>query len=280
MPWNSRPRSRGLVAHLPWNAQHAVTEGRFARWTKETWQEPLRLKEPRERGLHTQAGAPLPFSDAALHESQVVDHLLSRDNTGTGVWADPAYRSEEMEAKLRARKLKSHIHHKGRRGKPLTDLAKCSSRTKSSVRARVGHIFGAQVNDMRGTLVRTIGSMRAKAKIAMRNLVFNMPPRSASSPEPVPDVTPRLGNQPARHETLRGTGGAPKTQIAHERRLAASRRPQAAEPASRDRGRSEFDVPKCGTMILSQFPLDRFHVLTYLATTRGGVAQLVRAAES
>jgi hypothetical protein len=28
-----------------------------------------------------------------------------------------------MEAKLRARKLKSHIYRKGKRGKPLTDQA-------------------------------------------------------------------------------------------------------------------------------------------------------------
>ena len=53
-------------------------------------------------------------SDAAQHDSQAVDHLLMQGNTGAGVWADSAYRSEEMEAKLRARKLKSHIHRKGR----------------------------------------------------------------------------------------------------------------------------------------------------------------------
>ena len=39
-------------------------------------------------------------SDAALHDSQAVDHLLMRGNTGSGVWADAAYRSEEMEATL------------------------------------------------------------------------------------------------------------------------------------------------------------------------------------
>ncbi len=54
-------------------------------------------------------------SDAAQHDSQAVDHLLMRGNTGSGVWADAAYRSEEMEAKLRARQLKSHIHRKGKR---------------------------------------------------------------------------------------------------------------------------------------------------------------------
>jgi IS5 family transposase len=103
-----------------------------------------------------------------------VDHLLMQGNTGAGVWADAAYRSEEMEAKLRDRKLKSHIHRKGKRGKPLSEQGKGSNRTKSSVWVRVEHVFGAQANDMGGTLVRTIGLVRAKAKIGMKNLAYNM----------------------------------------------------------------------------------------------------------
>ena len=55
------------------------------------------------------------MTDAALHDSQAVDHLLMRGNTGSGVWADSAYRSEAMEAKLQDQKLKSHIHRKGKR---------------------------------------------------------------------------------------------------------------------------------------------------------------------
>jgi len=113
-------------------------------------------------------------SDAAQHDSQAVDQLLMRGNTGSGVWADAAYRSEEIEAKLRDWKLKSHIHRKGKRSKPLTDQAKGSNRTKSTVRVRVEHVFGAQANDMGGTLVRTIGLVRAKAKIGMKNLAYNM----------------------------------------------------------------------------------------------------------
>ena len=113
-------------------------------------------------------------SNAAQHDSQAVDHLLMSDNTGSGVRADAAYRSEEMEDKLRDRKLKSHIHRKGKRGKPLTEQAKGSNRTKSRVRVRVEHVFGAQANDMGGTLVRTIGMVRARAKIGMKNLAYNM----------------------------------------------------------------------------------------------------------
>ena len=35
-------------------------------------------------------------------------------------------------------------------------------------------MFGAQSNDMGGTLVRSIGLVRAKARIGLKNLVYNM----------------------------------------------------------------------------------------------------------
>ncbi len=36
-------------------------------------------------------------TDAAVHDSQVVDDILDPDNTASGVWADSAYRSAEIE---------------------------------------------------------------------------------------------------------------------------------------------------------------------------------------
>ena len=88
---------------------------------------------------------------------------------------------------LKARKLTSHIHRKGQRGKPLTQQAQNSNRTKSTLRVRVEHIFGAQVVVPGGTLVRTIGvasgcsnrwrdpwRLRAKARIGTPNLVYNL----------------------------------------------------------------------------------------------------------
>jgi IS5 family transposase len=77
---------------------------------------------------------PCRAMDAALHDSQAVDELLTRGNTGFGVWADAAYRSAEIETELKATGLSSHIHRKGKRGKPLTEQVKASNRTKSSVR--------------------------------------------------------------------------------------------------------------------------------------------------
>ena len=97
-----------------------------------------------------------------------------RGNTGSGVWADAAYRSEETEAKLRARGLRRHIHRKGKRDTPPTAQAKGRNRTKSRERVRVEHVFGAQANDMGGTLVRTIGLARACVKIGLKNRAYNM----------------------------------------------------------------------------------------------------------
>jgi len=111
---------------------------------------------------------------ASVHDSQVVDEILDPDNTASTVWADSAYRSAEIEAKLREKGLKSRIHRKAHRSKPLSAREQQGNKTRSKVRARVEHVFGAQTNDMGGTLVRSIGLVRAKARIGLKNLAYNM----------------------------------------------------------------------------------------------------------
>ncbi len=71
-------------------------------------------------------------------------------------------------------RMTSHIHRKDQRGMPLTKQAQKSNWTKSTVLVRVEHIFGAQANDIGFTFVRTIGLVRAKAKIGIKNLAYNM----------------------------------------------------------------------------------------------------------
>ncbi len=52
-------------------------------------------------------------TDAAVHDSQVVEDILDADNTASDVWADSAYRSAEIEAKLGEKGLKSRIPPQG-----------------------------------------------------------------------------------------------------------------------------------------------------------------------
>jgi hypothetical protein len=49
-----------------------------------------------------------------------------------------------------------------------------TNRQKRKIRARVEHVFGAQQTSPGGRLVRTIGIMRAKAKIGLQNLAYNI----------------------------------------------------------------------------------------------------------
>ena len=48
---------------------------------------------------------------------------------------------------------KSMIMRKGSRGRKLTKREKQGNGTKAKVRARVEHVFGAQANDMGGTML-------------------------------------------------------------------------------------------------------------------------------
>ena len=113
-------------------------------------------------------------TDASVHDSQEVEELLTSDNTASGVWADSAYRSNEIEDKIRDRGLTSRIHRKGYRNRPLQDWEKAGNRSRSRFRARVEHVFGAQHNDMGGTRVRSIGLVRARARMGLKNLAYNM----------------------------------------------------------------------------------------------------------
>lgn len=113
-------------------------------------------------------------TDASVHDSQALDDILDETNTASDVWADSAYRSAETEAKLADRGLRSRIHRKAHRNRPLSKREQQGNTTRSKIRARVEHVFGAQANDMGGRLVRSIGIARAKARIGLKNLAYNM----------------------------------------------------------------------------------------------------------
>ena len=113
-------------------------------------------------------------SDAAVHDSQKMDRLLSKGNTSEDVFGDSAYRSAETETKLKARGFRSRIHARAARGHPLSNAKQDANRKKSQVRARIEHVFGAQQTAPGGRIVRTIGIVRARAKIGLQNLAYNI----------------------------------------------------------------------------------------------------------
>ena len=80
----------------------------------------------------------------------------------------------ENEVQLSAAGYKSEIHEKGYRDTPLTEEQLKRNQKKSKIRARVEHVFGSMTNEQNAMHVRVIGFVRAKAKIGLSNLVYNM----------------------------------------------------------------------------------------------------------
>jgi len=145
-----------------------------ARWTKKNGQSHYGYKNHVGIDRRHKLVRRYSVTDAARHDSQELEAILDPSNTAADVWGDSAYRSAEIEAGLKQRRLRSRIHRKGTRGRALTEHEKQGNRTRSRVRSRVEHVFGAFVNDMGGKLVRTIGMARAKTKIGLRVLGYNM----------------------------------------------------------------------------------------------------------
>lgn len=111
-------------------------------------------------------------SDAAINDRHFLDELLDERNTSRALWADANYRSRAQEAELKARGYRSHIQRQGQANQPLTPREQAANHKRSKVRVRVEHVF-AQQRQM-GRSVRTIGLDRARFKIGMMNLVYNL----------------------------------------------------------------------------------------------------------
>ena len=99
--------------------------------------------------------------------------VVQTDNTGSDVWADSAYRSRANEKWLVGKALTSRIHRRKPRGKPMAEATARANAKKSSIRARVEHVFAHQKQRF-GLFIRTIGLARAEAKLTLANIAYNM----------------------------------------------------------------------------------------------------------
>ncbi len=148
-----------------------------ARWTKKNQETHFGYKNHINADAQHKLIRAYEVTPASVHDSQMFDELLDQSTDEEGkkraAYADSAYRSKEQEEELQASGIQSQVCEKGTRGTPLTEEQKASNRVKSKIRSRVEHVFGAQAQ-MGGHLVRTIGLARARVKIAMMNLAYNM----------------------------------------------------------------------------------------------------------
>jgi len=111
-------------------------------------------------------------TSAAAPDGKHLKRLVSRENTGSAVWADSAYRSKANETWLAQRVLTSRIHRRKPAGKPMPRHIARANAKKSAIRAAVEHVFAAQKTRY-GLFIRTIGLARAEAKLTLANIAYN-----------------------------------------------------------------------------------------------------------
>ncbi|MER8786214.1 MULTISPECIES: IS5 family transposase [unclassified Mesorhizobium] len=110
---------------------------------------------------------------ASAWDGAQLRNVLDKNNTGSTVWADTAYRSKKNEAWLDKNGYVSDIHHKKPKGRPMSEAMARANGRRSKIRAFVEHVFAQQKSRM-GLFVRTIGIARACTKIGMANLAYNL----------------------------------------------------------------------------------------------------------
>jgi IS5 family transposase len=110
---------------------------------------------------------------AARHDGSQLGAVLDPNNTASSVWADAAYRSKANVELLGRRGLVPEFQRAKPRGKPMPAHISRGNATRARGRSLVEHVFAAEKRRM-GLIVRSIGLVRATARMTLANLAYNM----------------------------------------------------------------------------------------------------------
>jgi len=127
---------------------------------------------PDKSGQGTKLISTYMVTDAAVHDSQELETLIDNDDAGQKLYGDAAYIGQNEC--IESCGMQSEIHEKATRNHKLTAAQKAKNREKSKVRSRVEHVFGFMTNTMKAMTIKTIGYVRATAKIGLANLTYNL----------------------------------------------------------------------------------------------------------
>lgn len=110
---------------------------------------------------------------AAAHDGAQLGAVLDPANTASPVWADTAYRSKANLALLERRGLAAELQRPKPRGRPMPTHIRRANAVRATVRSAVEHVFAAQKSRTK-LVIRTVGMARARAKLALANIAYNL----------------------------------------------------------------------------------------------------------
>ena len=145
-----------------------------ARWTKKNGDTFYGYKNHVKVDAKSKIIGTYYVTDASVHDSQVLDSLLTEKDEGQELFADSAYTGSAQENTVSEHGMINKIHEKGYKNKPLTEEQIAKNNLKSKTRVRVEHIFGFMEQSMNGMYIWSVGMPRATAIIGLMNLTYNI----------------------------------------------------------------------------------------------------------
>lgn len=175
---NTKEENEAIKAGNPpvenWSDAKKCQKDTDARWTQKRGKNYFGYKDHIEVDVQHKIIRDYKITDASVHDSNVFEDILDETNTSRDVYADSAYRSAKHEANLKEKKFRPHLQRKGCKGHQLTSWEKQGNRTRSKVRSRIEHVFGAIHQRAGNVILRTIGISMAEVKLGLRNIAYNM----------------------------------------------------------------------------------------------------------
>jgi IS5 family transposase len=144
-----------------------------ADWTKKGGQSHYGYKQHIKADERSKLITTFEVTPASVHDSQVLDNLLDKDDVGQPLYADAAYEKEEKKEELKRKGIIPRILSRNYRNRALTDKQKEVNKKFSSKRCRVEHIFG-WLKQKGGPMIRGIGIERITARVTLRIIGYNL----------------------------------------------------------------------------------------------------------
>lgn len=157
-----------------WSEMKNSQKDTEARWAKKGGQSFFGYKQHSNVDVKHKLIRKYTVTSAEVHDSRQSSELLDENNTNRDVHGDSAYPSQDFLDELERRGFRDRLNRKAQRNKPLTEKQIQGNRTKSRIRCRVEHVFGAMKQRCGSVMVRSIGLARAATKIGLYCLTYNM----------------------------------------------------------------------------------------------------------
>lgn len=144
-----------------------------AKWTKKNNQREYGYKDHVNADQKTKIITKYTVTSASVHDSQAVEDIV--DKSDKILYADSAYKSEEIESYLKENTIQSKIIKRKYHNKPLEQSDHKINYKHSKTRVRVEHIFGTLTSQMHNALhLKAIGLERINSLVGLMNLTYNL----------------------------------------------------------------------------------------------------------